>query len=73
MRPVPSVTWDWFYDDNSRRSTHMIVKSEHPDYPVLAKWRGGPAHELIQRAQQLISDLNEGRTTFKRVYEENAS
>lgn len=74
MTPVPRISWDWFYDDDvTRKSTHMRVTSDHPDYPVIAVWRGNSGQELILRAQELIRDINEGRKTFAQAIEENAS
>lgn len=71
MKPVPHVTWDWFYDNATRRHTHMRVMSDHPDYPVIARWQGNNAHELILRAQQLIREIHSGHKTVQQAYEEN--
>lgn len=47
----------------------IVIESTNPDYPVVKSYsyRDGFAETVIHEAEKLIRDLEEGRTTIKKV------
>ena len=63
--PKLHVEYWWNYSGEHK----VIIESTHPDYPVIKTYtyRAGFAEPVIHEAEKLISDLEEGRTTIKKV------
>lgn len=60
---VPSFWWDFTINTDA-----IIVESDEPQYPVLAKWAiGKDAMPQIEMAEKLISDLRAGRISLKQA------
>jgi hypothetical protein len=61
--------WDWYWTDDARQ-IELRITSDHPDHPIIARWTRKPGNnqdELRSKAQKLIRDLREGRTTLAEV------
>jgi len=54
---------------NFRGEHKVVIESAHPEYPVVKEfsYRDGFAETAIHEAEKLIKDLEEGRTTIKKV------
>lgn len=62
---VPSLWWDYTYEAGTQ---FVVVETDDPKRPVVAKWRvPTPSHSqlLVERAMQLIADIDAGRKTLK--------
>ena len=64
MKRVPSFWWDFTPD-----TSHIILESDDSKFPILAKWRiENDASEIIEKIEDIISDLKAGRKSMKDVY-----
>jgi len=66
MKKAPHFWWD--FSDNA---TTVIIESDIPDHPVLARYPvvDASAEPQIEQAEKLIADLAAGRVTVKQVVE----
>lgn len=54
-------SWDWSYNEPSKRTTSLVILSDDPRRPVIERWSNDGTHEstlaLIHKAQELIKEL----------------
>jgi hypothetical protein len=57
---IPSFWWDF-----DPKNGDVVVESDIPKYPEIARWKHSVACDAIAKAEKLIADLNAGRISVK--------
>lgn len=65
MSTYTRTAYWWDVDWLGSGGKDVIVESSHPEHREIARWPD--SMEARERAESLICDLNEGRTTLKKV------
>jgi len=69
-KKVPSYWWDFRWDFVQKVIVEVIVESDSPKFPVVARYKLGidqDATAEIETAEAYIADLEAGRATPKAV------